>query len=108
MHCCTQFLLFLYNLVISFLLAKNYNLIVFVLANQTKDSENKVLKLFCRPQTAFFPLIKVSPQFLIKGISSIKPLIREKERERGAPKAKEGCIKNYKFLLSLQSHQGVA
>ena len=32
-------------------------------------------KLICQPQTAFFPLIKVSPQFLRKGISSLKPLI---------------------------------
>ena len=31
-----------------------------------------------------------------------------KERERGAQKTKEGSIKNYKFLLSLQSDQGVA
>ena len=30
----------------------------------------------CRPQTVFFPIIKVSPQFLIKGISSITTLIQ--------------------------------
>ena len=29
----------------------------------------------CRPQNVFFPLIKVSPQFFIKGIFSLKPLI---------------------------------
>ena len=34
-------------------------------------------KLFCRPLSVFFPLIKVSPQFLIKGISNLKPLIKE-------------------------------
>ena len=33
-------------------------------------------KAICQPQTMFFPIIKVSPQFLIKGISSIKPLIK--------------------------------
>ena len=32
-------------------------------------------KHICRPQSVFFPLIKVSPQFSIKGISSLKPLI---------------------------------
>ena len=37
-----------------------------------------------------------------------KRAMREKERERGAPTAKEGSIKDYKFLLSLQSIQGVA
>ena len=36
----------------------------------------KVKLALCRPQTAFFPIIKVSPQFLIRGISSIKPLIQ--------------------------------
>ena len=29
-------------------------------------------KLICRPQSAFFPLIKVSPQFLIKGTPDTK------------------------------------
>ena len=33
--------------------------------------------------------------------------MREKEREPGAPTAKEGSIKDYKFLLSLQSIQEV-
>ena len=33
-------------------------------------------KSICRPQTPFFPIIKVSQQFLKKGISSIKPLIQ--------------------------------
>ena len=85
---------------------------------------------FCRPQTAFSPLIKVSPQFLIKGIALsfqfpiigcmplLKSLVprackracllkgkekrvpRGRKRERVAPKAKEGSLKNYKFLLS--------
>ena len=78
--------------------------------------------MFCGPQSVFFPLIKVSPQFLIMGISlylgacpycspSGKPLglqaythppkgkrkeraMREKERE-GSTKGKEGSIKNY-------------
>ena len=35
-----------------------------------------VYKLSCRPQIAFVPIIKVSPQFLIKGISSNKPMMQ--------------------------------
>ena len=35
-----------------------------------------VLFIFCRPQIAIFPIIKVCPRFLIKGISSITPLIQ--------------------------------
>ena len=30
---------------------------------------------YCRPQSMFFPLIKVSPQFLIMGIFTLKPKI---------------------------------
>ena len=33
------------------------------------------IQILCQPQSVFFPLIKVSPQFLIKGISSLKLLI---------------------------------
>ena len=42
-----------------------------VIENLVRTSSNWL----CQPQTAFFPLIKESSQFLIKGISSIKPLI---------------------------------
>ena len=35
-----------------------------------------IFNIFCRPQSPFFTIIKVSPQFLIKGISSFKPLIQ--------------------------------
>ena len=35
-----------------------------------------VKKKFCRPQVAFFPIIKVIPQFFIRGISSNTPLIQ--------------------------------
>ena len=36
-------------------------------------------KCICQPQSLFFRLLKARPQFLIKGISSLKPL----ECERG-------------------------
>ena len=51
-------------------------------SREEKEEENYLtrgeyfnLKILCRPQSPFFPLIKVCPQFLVKGISSIKPLI---------------------------------
>ena len=49
-----------------------------VLKQLTKKSRvqtQAIHKIFCRPQSAFFPIIKAKPQFLIKGISSLKPLI---------------------------------
>ena len=36
-------------------------------------NQKKVHKMFYRPQSLFFPLIKVCPQFLIKGIFTLKP-----------------------------------
>ena len=42
-----------------------------------------------------------------KGKRKVRAM-REKEREREAPKAKEVSIKCHKFLLSLESGQGVA
>ena len=36
----------------------------------------KTNKTFCQPDVSFFPLIKVNPQFFIKGISSNTPLIQ--------------------------------
>ena len=35
-----------------------------------KKMKRKMHKQICRPQVEFFPIIKVSPQFLIKGFSS--------------------------------------
>ena len=54
----------------------NGEYVVLAIDNSIDDvSDNQVLKIICRPQSPFFPLIKVSLQFLIKGISSLKPLI---------------------------------
>ena len=62
---------------------ERYSPLIFVLLSE----RNLFLNLFtyciltavenylCLPQATFFPIIKVSPQFLIKGISSIKSLI---------------------------------
>ena len=38
-----------------------------------KEDPEKGKKKFCWPQSVFFPLIKVSPQFWIKGIFTLKP-----------------------------------
>ena len=41
-----------------------------------KKMKRKMHKQICRPQVEFFPIIKVSPQFLIKGFSSNTTLIQ--------------------------------
>ena len=39
-----------------------------------KQKCKRTVKVICHPQNVFFPLFKVSPQFLIMGISTLKPL----------------------------------
>ena len=44
-----------------------------------------------------------------KDFENVSLVVNEGRKiEKGAPKAKEGSLKKYKFLLSLQSGQGVA
>ena len=40
-------------------------------------------------------------------LGNVNHKVNNKERDRGAPKGKEGSIKNYKFLCSLQSGKEV-
>ena len=57
-------------------------------------------KWLCQPQTTFFPIIKVSPQCLIKGISSIKPLIQRTYHNVIIPKEPYTTSKLSAFLVS--------
>ena len=62
---------------ISYILANRKMCIFEKLANFfSRRVKTKIWQtMICQPQSLFFSLIKVSPQFLIKGISSLKPLI---------------------------------
>ena len=53
---------------------KFFNISVYKNEKHIISTHSKSL-IYCWPKSVFFPLIKVSPQFLKKRISSLKPLI---------------------------------